>query len=131
MMEIKDFRTGNWVNEIRCDGKLYPSQITHIQSSNGLNRVKCNGWFADSPIPLTEEILVKKLGFVESCEVDFDDNEFYIFTKNGFRIYNSETSKSFMFDYGDSDYLEIETVHHLQNLYMDIKREELTFKTEG
>jgi len=82
-MDAKDFRTGNWVNEIRCDGELYPSQITQIQINENSNKIKCGGWFADSPIPLTEEWLTKKIG---AKEVNSRSGVFKCFELHGIKL---------------------------------------------
>jgi len=130
-MKANEFRIGNWVNEIRCDGKLYPSQITHIQTRDGFNKIKCNGWFADSPIPLTEEWLLK-FGFVKNNDEWILDPSFNV----RIIIYNTDNYNGVMF-YTRTIHTDftpiycnkiINNVQQLQNLYFALTGEELTIK---
>ena len=125
-MEAKEFKIGNWVNEIRCDGKLYPSQITHIQTHEGSSKIKCNGWFADSPIQLTEEWFVKFGFYKKSNDCVYSkeslEDQFNIM-HNSFHGFKLSMDGCFVFS-------EIKYVHQLQNLYFALTGEELTFKTD-
>jgi len=82
-----------------------------------------------SPIPLTEEWLVK-FGFNQKTYFDTDGCEYYEFKNGSFKIYNSEYSEEFHVDFNVSDgcSVHVKTVHQLQNLYFALTGEELTLK---
>jgi len=75
--------------------------------------------FSDfEPIPLTEEWLLK-FGFIKHGKYGY----FYL---DNFIIDKNKLGKFFMCDI--DIHVEIETVHHLQNLYFALTGEELTLK---
>jgi len=73
------------------------------------------------PIPLTEEWLLK-FGFVLH-----DDDNFW-FYKHGLDFCVTKDKGSFFVWIMDGDFVEIISVHQLQNLYFALTNEELTIK---
>jgi hypothetical protein len=123
-MKASELRIGNFVYERRCDGKLYEGQVTEIRSFETLDKVKCKGWFADSPIPLTEEWLFK-CGLHER---NYND----VYAKNYVQYHKGSNTFYYIIDFfhNDESYIEnitkvIKYVHQLQNLYFALTGEEL------
>jgi hypothetical protein len=124
-MKASELRIGNWVYERRCDGKLYEGQVTEIRQFDTVDKIKCNGWYADSPIPLTEEWLLK-FGFVDGSylyknyKVKAGDYWNSVKFYEGEWCYNNDDS-----DAGCYFLTTIKYVHQLQNLYFALTNEEL------
>jgi hypothetical protein len=123
VMRANELRIGNWVYELRCDGKLYESQVTEIRQFDNIDKIRCNSWMADSPIPLAEEWLLK-FGF------DYDSG-IAIYSKSGFDIcINDDCTVYFYFGEYGALYRHLEHVHQLQNLYFALTGEELTINEQ-
>jgi hypothetical protein len=120
-MKANELRIGNYVYEQRCDGKLYEGQVTEIRQCDIIDRIKCNGWFADSPIILTEEWLIK-FGFDKKRFNDPLDKAICKYVKNKISVQLLK-DKSILYKF---KYININSVHQLQNLYFALTGEELT-----
>lgn len=115
-MEAKELRIGNWLK--LPSGKDF--QIDHTDISLIAN------WNKEAPlpkpIPLTEEWLVR-LGFFDGSDIIGDCwciNEHQV---DQFVLYKEDEWFCY---YTGSLMLEIESVHHLQNLYHSLTGKELT-----
>lgn len=114
-MDIKELRIGNFVN-------LHDEQteIDSVHFRDYYNEIDTEEDY--SPIPLTEEWLVK-LGFAEH---EFNKKDFY------YGNYSVTTFTGFKFWIVDSVdapcYVEIKYVHSLQNLYFALTGEDLVVK---
>ena len=132
-MDAKELRLGNWVKTTisRWRGQGFP--ILAIKgdrvSFDKLNDGQYIWVMAENlkPIPLSPEI-IEKCGF----EKHKNSNDYWTiwYLKNGWRIqqaHNSEVSasvRSGLFYYSD-DFVEVEYLHQLQNLYFALTGEEL------
>ena len=121
-MKANELRIGNYVMETIYD--FEPKQIV-FQS---VNFTQPDDYY--SPIPLTEEWLVK-FGFNKNIHTSYSDG-----TEHGFKIISyhllgisyNEYQKVWYFN--GKQILDIQYVHQLQNLYFALTEEELTFKSE-
>ena len=121
-MEAKDLRIGSWVRiDSLTDGSTteVEAYVFHIDEMIWTTKYKY------SPIPLTEEWLVK-FGFEEdSC------NYYKIIENQEAVLYIDKLDMTFAYGYpyecsgGD---LKLKHVHQLQNLYHALTGEELTIK---
>ena len=121
-MEAKDLRIGSWVRiDSLTDGSTteVEAYVFHIDEMIWTTKYKY------SPIPLTEEWLVK-FGFEEdSC------NYYKIIENQEAVLYIDKLDTTFAYGYpyecsgGD---LKLKHVHQLQNLYFALTNEELTIK---
>lgn len=112
-MKANELRIGNYV--------MYSSLI----KVNSYKITECEEYPTRfEPIPLTEEWLLK-LGFEKADEIYFIEFDVYSMTikeyEKGKYILNPETH---------FNYVDIEYVHQLQNLYFALTNLELTFKSE-
>lgn len=105
------------VNEIRVGNFIKNSGVTVIVDSNYISDLELEtlNSIHFKPILLTEEWLLK-LGFRKLDK--------YSYTKNGFFIHYRVRKGSFIY----SGKTKVKYLHHLQNLYLDIKNEELKVK---
>ncbi len=135
-MNVKELRIGNYLNhselgivEIIAVGKDYIHCV--FNGETFYEGVRCF-----SPIPLTEEIILKA-GFEGS---DFDkkynpndefNEQFYYKLKSGisYRDFECYPSKGWVVKLGDyNDELVIEHLHQLQNIIFDLTGKEIEFK---
>ena len=132
-MKTSELRIGNlveypaWNND---DSKAYFSirdiyfDEGKIGLTNGIIKLPCSNLDFIKPIPLTEEWLLK-FGFEKADEIYFIEFNVYSMTikeyEKGRYILNPETH---------FNYVDIEYVHQLQNLYFALTGEELIIKSE-
>ena len=110
MSELKanELRIGNWVYD-NFNDECYPVPLSMITEAKDQL----------SPIPLTEEWLVK-LGFVSN---PYEDR----YEKGDFHIHCDKT-KGFLDLWVTNCRLDLQHVHQLQNLYFALTGKELTIK---
>jgi hypothetical protein len=119
-MKATELRIGNYINEPLNENKD-PFVVWQIYHEEGNNKVNGYPITYFSPIPLTEEWLVK-LGFNKTEYTHIYDNGDYSFRLDRLSLW----------DYtGDDGYciaVKILHVHQLQNLYFALTGEELIIK---
>ena len=115
MIQANELRVGNLLNYQTAEGDVIslPTDFNAIkwatEDEKGFNLVH-------SPIPLTEEWLVK-----------FGFDSLYI-SKNGFSFIFEKIGSDFICHIEDAIILEIQYVHTLQNLCFSLTGQELTLK---
>lgn len=134
-MKTNELRIGNWVNligivvgrELLIDGDLRETEITGFILGNLLSFAPgkdFNKISSCSPIPLTEEWLVK-FAFTPTDDNTCLAKEYVILEKP------NDAHAYYHFTY-ESDYMEritvVRFVHQLQNLYFALTGEELIIK---
>ena len=118
MIQANELRIGNLVYEKHCDDSLHIAVVALIQKYGDATKIRTeNGWYAEEPIPLTEEWLIK-FGFVSSM---FEDNVFIHY--NGMKYFLETQQLHFL-----TIELNFKYVHILQNIYFALTGEELTIK---
>lgn len=118
MIQASELRIGNLVYEKHCDETLHIASVASIQKFGDKIKAKTeNNWYAEEPIPLTEEWLIK-FGFVSSM---FEDNVFIHY--NGMKYFLETQQFHFL-----TIELNCKYVHILQNIYFALTGEELTIK---
>lgn len=117
-MKANELRIGNWVEQPN-DG------VTRVTAILNDLQIKTETGYIDKycrPIPLTEEWLLK-FGFEKADEIYFIEFDVYSMTikeyEKGKYILNPETH---------FNYVDIEYVHQLQNLYFALTGQELELK---
>lgn len=126
-MEADDLRIGNWVKDIK-KGYVSIHGIEPNWEEVWLNYCHGSGIYKKRiieirPIPLTEELL-KKCGFQQRPI----RNDSYSLCLQEFCIYRNEDTCHFELpnEYGGTgSYVEIKSLHQLQNLYFALTGEEL------
>lgn len=135
MIEAKELRIGNFV---LLDGKHTASVIgitgTYITTENPYN-VYTDGttgdnWLANTdfiqPIPLSPEILINA-GFEKGClMLNINENFFLGFDKHLYLQYERQWQVDYVCD--RINFENIKYLHQLQNLYFDLKGQELKLK---
>jgi hypothetical protein len=122
MIPANELRIGNWVYGFKTTYYIDSNDFKYVDSDTGL--------IPFSPILLTEEILLK-CGF----EKHSNSNEFWnLYTlKNGWYISqalheeNSASVKMGLFYWSD-EYVELQYLHQLQNLYFALTKKELNIQ---
>lgn len=106
-----ELRIGNWLAR---GGNGEPFQATSETMSDFF-------WLKMKPtgIPLTEDWLVKKFGFKEN---DYAHDADVYFVYGEFRLFRTDAGFLYQADCGS---IIIKTVHHCQNLYLDLTGEQL------
>jgi hypothetical protein len=105
-IKASELRIGNYYNHNGQIKTVTPNTILEVWEAE---RTWCK------PIPLTEEILLKNLGFKKSS---------WGWIKNGVNI-----QKGFTLAFSSNkDSIEIKYLHQLQNLYFALTGQELEFK---
>lgn len=117
MLDIRELRIGNWINDSHCVVGIYLDMIETTEDAEML--LECI-----EPVPLTEEWLLT-FGFVEnngffSSNLSTDYYVDYCIKSNTWELYLAEYTGIFM--------LDITYVHQLQNLYFALTGEELEIK---
>jgi len=118
MIKSEDLRTGNYVNDYKCD----PYKIKTISDTLRFYRKWVNGCFIENvyPIPLTEEILLK-CGFEKTYRIGFGELQpCYANLSFGLMI----RCNSLFYDYIGGR-IEIKYLHQLQNLFYSLYGKEL------
>lgn len=143
MINANEFRLGNFVYEKHCDDTLHIGTVSIIQKIDDISKVKTeNRWFAEEPITLTKEWLVR-FGFMKEISQKMD----YVYAECDITQYPNECICYGMYEDGDeftfyhchsSNIGEdnewdrwiiityVRYVHELQNLYFAITNRELT-----
>ena len=123
-MKANELRIGNYINYEQTTHVVIGFDLYGIISYwlNGDDKLDHYRTKIDEvkPIPLTEEWLLK-FGFVLH-----DDDNFW-FYKHGLDFCVTKDKGSFFVWIMDGDFVEIISVHQLQNLYFALIRKELEF----
>lgn len=122
---VNELRIGNWVNEHGIPIGVTPNLILRLYQINIANKICID----ISPIPLTQKLLVE-FGFEYREDLCGNGDNYYNgYIKNGFRIAVISDEFAYWIDIEDYYYSfalrKIKYVHKLQNLYFEIKNEEL------
>ncbi len=112
-MKALELRIGNYIEN--TDGQMASYMVVN---ADVIKQNEHTMYASLEPIPLTEEWLIK-FGFIKHGKYGY----FYL---DNFIIDKNKLGKFFMCDI--DIHVEIETVHHLQNLYFALTGEELTLK---
>ena len=116
-MKASELRIGNYYNQFENTEKVSWSTLKTLEEST-TEQLWCK------PIPLTDEWLLK-FGFEKADEIYFIEFGVYSMTikeyEKGKYILNPETH---------FNYVDIEYVHQLQNLYFALTNEELTYEQQ-
>ena len=131
-MKANELRIGNWVEVYSDDGRYCLLHEVDLIKEDGIGigydfDAKYS-WEEITPIPLTEEILLKA-GFHK--EHEFQD--FYIFSESNWCFTNTGDNLFYIRDNTDlADEFgickKIDYVHQLQNLYFALTGEELNIE---
>ena len=121
-MKETDLRIGNLVNYETLEGDVLPN-IIDWQDLKWLSEDEQSFNLAHSPIPLTEEWLLK-FGFKQDETYVSEQNPYLDYIKDEVRI----SMPYFSFEYGDGAFMELKHVHQLQNLYFALTGTELIQK---
>lgn len=133
-MVLNELRIGNWIDSSMCGHASTFSKIGMVSQEGwiGLQQegtLSMNGTSKNfiSPIPLTEEWLVK-FGFVYT--MDYDEYRYKEKT-HWFNIQFDEIDGERIYIFGKDNMsdVKIEYVHQLQNLYFALAGEELEQKS--
>lgn len=115
MVNANELRLGNWIS---YNGKYYEVDEIWFDLDEGAYYTQDFNINFISPIPLTEELLLK-------C--GFERNKTYKrYFYNGISISKYEGEKYFVFDGWRFRAIDIKYLHQLQNLYFILTGEELT-----
>lgn len=112
IMDAKELRIGNYVSHEETPNwfpQLDIGLLTEITDENHLFQ----------PIPLTEEWLVK-------FKYRYNKKGKYWISPNGFKLWNSGTKKKpYFYHLNDELLINIDYVHHLQNVEFALTKKEL------
>lgn len=129
MIQATELRIGNWVEEVFAGGRGQ-KQVNWLMLQD---MCKKTPMFLYEPIPLSPDIL-EKCGFVKEIRGkvwEFDGEETVYFL-NGVDIFHKEDQGFFYATYtrypgrGFKAGVQVEHLHHLQNLIFALTGEELT-----
>jgi len=132
-IKANDIRIGNWVNEKRVVNLIREMEEINIPVTVDISIlseiIRGNTLNKFSPIPLTEEILVKA-GFecrklydaVYSFQLECKNSEFRIFT-----VDLREGGIDYHMEY-DGNVVVLKYIHQLQNLYYSLTNQELNIQ---
>lgn len=120
-MKASEIRIGNWVRGYNLIFELESINDKWVTHPTELGR-----FFIDDlePIQLTEEWLLK-FGFEKADEIYFIEFGVYSMT-----IKEYEKAKYILNPETHFNYVDIEYVHQLQNLYFALTNEELTYEQQ-
>jgi hypothetical protein len=114
-MKNTELRIGNWVYCNDCSDVAMEKQVDLISEK----RSYAHDWLVSSPIPLTEEWLVK-FGFTEEL-----DDSFRIYSSFNLSIELLRIEFEYLVYFESTRINEIKYVHQIQNLYFALTGEEL------
>jgi len=126
-MKASELRIGNIFNEtIRGHNNEFIIAAVNSLTNTGID-INNNITSIDylEPIPITEECLLK---FGINLYRRYSENSEY-FIDNKYKIIYVKDGESYLYMY-DELIRKIEFVHHLQNIFFDLKNEELEIKGE-
>lgn len=144
-MKAHELRIGNLLNYQTADKDFFLVTRIDWQDLKSISKDEKAGNISYSPIPLTEEWLLK-FGFTsegEGCEGwldlknEIENNKVQLRTWINFEYFQEDNGTAFFMleNYDGDDHTTIiprkfKYVHQLQNLYFALTGEELTIKTE-
>ena len=130
-MKTKEFRIGNYVNAVRCDGSKIIDKVEALHENYVSTSQK---WGKVEPIPITEEWLVK---FDMQLYDGFSSTRFLNVVKHEYdtcKITYNPKEELLRFSNGQQKGVtlipHVKYVHQLQNLFFALTGEELTIKEE-
>ena len=123
MINATELRIGNLVYEKHCDDSLHIGVVALIQKYGDATKIRTeNRWYAEEPIPLTEEWLLK-FGFRMKA------GKFRLPSLSGYHFFSLQNP--FMAEH-DGGFVPsvlceytLKYVHQLQNLYFALTGEEI------
>lgn len=124
-MKASELRIGNLIYIDSPDNNH--TRILKIETGAQIDQVK---YILHSPIPLTEEILLKAGFEKDNSGYELDHPDYCEWLQKEFPIIGElcqSSDKSYLFD-TETDTLRIKYLHELQNLYHALKHEELEIK---
>lgn len=119
MIDPREIRIGNYYQW--PDGTFFKVKEGNLQDHNFWENASDN----IEGIPLTSEWLIKKLGFV--CDTLFEDSRPVYYFNDFYIDFNTLQPIDAGFKIAKYD---IKFVHELQNLFFDLRKEELILKPQ-